>query len=107
MQQDNAVIRLARTQPGSGGTATAAAPGLVGLPFSFVLRIYQPTNNIAATWNMDIKLPPAPVVSFVSALEEELDNVQQPGYSNDVITIPAMPTLATVRVQTVGLAPVQ
>jgi alpha-mannosidase len=107
LQQDNGIIRVARTQLGSGGVPTNTSPVLAGLPFSFVLRLYQPTNNTSDTWNLNIQLPATPVVSLVSALEEALDDAQEPAYSDGVITIPAMDTLATVRVQTVGVKPVQ
>jgi alpha-mannosidase len=92
MEQQNAIIRVARPQTNEAGD-----------PFSFVFRMYQPTNDTSQSWSMRF-LPPSgdiPSVSFVTALEEPLDipAFSQPAYNNGTIMIPAMPTLTTIRVQ--------
>ncbi len=105
MQESNAIIRVARTQEGSGGTPTDTTLNGGPLPFSFVLRIYQPTNSTAGTWHVNAPFLTTkgtdPSVSLVTALEAESD-AAPPTYADGVITIASMPTLATVRVQTVG-----
>jgi hypothetical protein len=114
MKESNAIVRLARTQPGSG-PANAPLPGPPAgpiwqsqpLPFSYVLRIYQPTNDVKQTWHVDLPLNPndaAPTVGLVTALEQGIDNppVTTATVSNNVCTveIQKMPTLATLQVQT-------
>jgi hypothetical protein len=105
MQQSNAIIRVARTQEGSGGAPTDTTTNGGPLPFSFVLRIYQPTNATTATWNVNVPFLEtngnAPSVSLVTALEQPT-GATPPTYANGVMTIASMPTLTTVRVATVG-----
>src|SRR5262249_41429765 len=72
-----AVIRMAGAQPGSGGVATTTTIGVEPAPFSFVLRIYQPTNQSAGSWTLSVPFIASqpgypPSVSLVTALEEPL-----------------------------------
>ena len=105
MQEPNAIIRVARAQEGSGGAPTDTTLNGGPLPFSFVLRIYQPTNATTGTWNVNVPFletnGAAPSVSLVTALEDP-SKAPPPTYANGVITIASMPTLTTVRVETVG-----
>lgn len=106
LNQPNGLIRLARLQPGSGGSPANTGLGTEPLPFSFVLRIYQPTNSRNQTWSVDIPFLrqvsfAGQQVSLVTALEEELPGEEQNvTCSNGTITLPDMPSLATVRVST-------
>jgi alpha-mannosidase len=106
MEEPNAIVRMARSQPGSGGTSTDTGTRGGPCPFSFVLRIYQPTNSAADAFH--VKVPflasvdsPKPAVSLVTALEEEM-NVASPPYSNGIVEIQSMPTLTTLRIQSYG-----
>ncbi|NUO01112.1 MAG: hypothetical protein HUU01_10915 [Saprospiraceae bacterium] len=98
-----AMMRLARAQPGSGNTPTIVTGEGQGLPFSFVLRIYQPTNQVMGTCGITIpflnNVSQAPDIAMVTALEEPIPDAAAPDYSYGVITIQNMPTLATLRVQ--------
>ncbi len=79
-------------------------PTAAGLPFSFVMRIYQPTNLTDETWNIQLASAVMQTgVSIVTALEEVITETAT------TVTCPAseiqvtnMPTLATIWVQAVG-----
>lgn len=71
-------------------------------PFSFVLRIYQPTNSAAQSYQFNLPFAYGGMqVQLVTALEEPLAQQpeQQPILSGGVITIYDMPTLTTLQVQ--------
>lgn len=88
-QQTNSLIRVARTQ----------LPGTE--PLTFVMRIYQPTNNVSQNWQFNLPMATAPALALVTALEEPLAEqpAQQPSYNNGAVTIYDMPTLTTLWVQ--------
>jgi len=101
-----AMMRMARTQPGSGDTPTITSGAGQGLPFSFVLRLYQPTNQVMDTCAVTIpflsNVTQAPDIALVTALEASLPDAAVPAYSDGVITIQNLPTLATLRVQSLS-----
>lgn len=100
-----AIIRMARTQAGSGTTFTDQSESEnLPTPFSFVLRLYQPTNASSGTWSVQIPFIQnnsggSPSISWVSALEEYLAGAASVDYSNGVISLGELETLATLRVQ--------
>ncbi|MCJ1351312.1 MAG: hypothetical protein MMC33_001296 [Icmadophila ericetorum] len=131
VEEPDAIIRVARLQGGSGKTDTNVDPVDGPCPFSFVLRLYQPTNDRSRTWHVSVpfletnsKLEPPvdtdnnpphqasdnqkvlapPQVQLVTALEELLSDTAQtqPTYSDGVVTVTDMPTLATLWIQGVG-----
>lgn len=105
--EGNAIIRVARTQPGSGDNNIVQGPVLQPLPFSFVLRIYQPSNETGNTWTLDVPNLSAPQVSLVTALEDPLTVPDPPTFDSSTlkVTIPSMPTLTTLRIYTCGITP--
>jgi hypothetical protein len=71
-------------------------------PFSFVLRIYQPTNSAAQSYQFNLPFAYGGMqLQLVTALEGPLAQQpeQQPVLSGGVITIYDMPTLTTLQVQ--------
>lgn len=106
--EPNAIIRVARTQTGSG-TTVAPANNAFLVPFSYVLRIYQPTNTHTGTFNINVPSLVGrtsgsyqAVVNLVSALEEDIPETKTPLIpdSTGTIQITAMHTLTTLRIQT-------
>lgn len=103
----SAVIRMARTQVGSGGVATNPNPGAAPTPFRFVLRIYQPSNNVKAdSWTLTVPFISDnnggdPVVSFVTALEENIENAP-PMDGSGPYTFTSLETLSTLQIQSFG-----
>jgi alpha-mannosidase len=111
VDQSNAIIRVARLQPGSGSIFLDGV-GKTTLPFSFILRLYQPTNHTTSTkiksgpFIVKMPLPPVPstaypIISLVTALEESIPN-SSINYANGQFTLSSMDTLTTVQVQTFG-----
>ncbi len=87
----NCLVRVARPQD-----------PVENAPFSFVLRIYQPTNNTTQNWQFNLPVGgPGMQLEMVTALEAPLAQppAQQPVFGNGAITIYDMPTLATLQVQ--------
>jgi alpha-mannosidase len=87
----NCLVRVARPQE-----------PVQNASFSFVLRIYQPTNNTAQNWQFNLPVGgPGIQLEMVTALEAPLAQqpAQPPVFSNGAITIYDMPTLATLQVR--------
>lgn len=112
-----ALIRLARTQSGSGENSVITTPSNVPMPFSFVLRIYQPTNlknggtpEDPQNWIVDVPFLAnpimensssfAPVLSLVTALEDPISDLPTSTINPGEITLDQMDTLTTIRIQT-------
>jgi hypothetical protein len=104
---NNAFIRMARTQSGSGENPNIETASTIPMPFGFVLRIYQPSNNsCAATLNIpfltnssnhyDQQTPP--VATHVTALEEKITDPPAIAIIEGNIQL-TLNTLTTVRIE--------
>lgn len=103
----NAILRMARTQPGSGGVQTNPTDLTKPMPFSFVLRLYQPTNTTSGSWTVNIPFinnneGGTPVISKVTALEEPIFDALPVKYANGAINFDTLETLTTLQVQSWG-----
>lgn len=102
---DNAIIRVARTQEGSGNTPTRNNPSAnEALPFSCVLRLYQPTNRADQSYNLTLPFLSGqqPVIKLQTALEEDIPGATAPSFSNNTISLYNMNTLTTLWIQADG-----
>ncbi len=103
-----AIIRMARTQVGSGVNATDQNDcQILPIPFSFVLRLYQPTNTNSGTWSIQIPFLQNnaggdPDIYPVSALEERYSDAPNLDSTDGVINLSTMETLTTIRIQSWG-----
>lgn len=100
-----AIIRMARTQSGSGTNFTDQVDyDTLPTPFSLVMRMYQPTNKSSGNWTVQVPFMNnnsggTPSISWVSALEEPLVDAVAVDYDNGIISLSELETLATLRIQ--------
>lgn len=105
LKESNAVVRMVRTQPGSGSAPTNATSIEQGDPLSLIFRIYQPSNNTSQTITLNLSFASAgdqPIedAETLTALEEEKGLLNITTISDNSVSIPETPTITTVRIQT-------
>lgn len=98
LESSNALVRMVRTQVGSG---TQTGLSISGNPLSLIMRIYQASNLTDADYTFDLPLPACiQGATLVNALEEQKADQSPLTVNNTQLSIAQMETLTTVQVQT-------